>query len=87
MRDTLQTLLLHQQLTDETQIFLQALRTNDFTHAKHMMSEVWREMSLPDFQAMIRKNCPLCQIDGHVCRVDHGRRTGGCGRCLPVFLQ
>ena len=58
MRDTLQTLLLHQQLTDETQIFLQALRTNDFTHAKHMMSEVWREMSLPDFQAMIQKELP-----------------------------
>ncbi len=58
MRDTLQTLLLHQQLTDETQIFLQALRTNDFAHAKEMMSEVWQEMSLSEFQGMIQEELP-----------------------------
>ena len=58
MRETLQTLLLHQQLTDETQIFLQALRTNDFAHAKEMMSEVWQEMSLSEFQGMIQEELP-----------------------------
>jgi len=59
MRDTLQTLLLHKQLTDETQIFLQALRGNDFAHAKEMMSEVWQEMPLPEFQAMIQEELPV----------------------------
>ena len=59
MRDTLQTLLLHQQLTDDAQIFLQALRSEDFVHAKGMMTDIWQRMGLPEFQSMIRDEMPV----------------------------
>jgi len=58
MRDTLKTLLLHQKITDEVQIFLQALRTGDFSHAKGMMTAVWQEISSPEYQSMIQSELP-----------------------------
>ena len=58
MRDTLQTLLLHQKLTDETQIFVQALRMGDFAHAIGMMTEVWSEMSPEFYQSMVESELP-----------------------------
>ena len=58
VRDTIQTLLLHQKLTDETQIFLQALRSADTRHAWGMMSKSWEGMSCSDFSSMISERLP-----------------------------
>ena len=58
VRDTLQTLLLHQKLTDETQIFLQALRSGDTRHAWSMMSKSWDGMNCSDFSSMISERLP-----------------------------
>ena len=62
MRDSLETLLLHHQLTEKARNFFKAVRLGDFVEAKSRMSATWQTVPADDLCDMIRDDLPLLPL-------------------------
>ena len=62
MRDSLEPLLLHHQLTEKARNFFKAVRLGDFVKAKSRMSATWQTVPADDLCDMIRDDLPLLPL-------------------------
>ena len=59
IRDSLQTLLLHQQFTETARDFFKAVRSGNYGEAKSKMSPAWQGVSTGELREMIQNDLPL----------------------------
>ena len=62
IRDSLQTLLLHQQFTETARDFFKAVRSRNYAEAKSRMSPAWQGVSTGELRDMIQNDLPLLPL-------------------------
>ena len=62
IRDSLQTLLLHQQFTEIARDFFKAVRSRNYGEAKSRMSPAWQGVSPGELRDMIQNDLPLLPL-------------------------
>ena len=59
IRNSLQTLLLHQLFTETARDFFKAVRSGNYGEAKSKMSPAWQGVSTGELREMIQNDLPL----------------------------
>ena len=62
IRNSLQTLLLHQQFTETARDFFKAVRSGNYGEAKSKMSPAWQGVSTGELREMIQNDLPLLPL-------------------------
>ena len=62
IRDSLQTLLLHQQFTETARDFFKAVRSRNYGEAKSRMSPVWQGVTPGELRDIIQNDLPLLPL-------------------------
>jgi len=64
IRDSLQTLLLHHQLTEKVRVFFKSIRLGDYDKTKATMSAVWKSVDTAKLRGVICNDLPLLPASG-----------------------
>jgi hypothetical protein len=87
IRNSLQTLLLHQLFTETARDFFKAVRSGNYGEAKSKMSPAWQGVSTGELREMIQNDLPLRRSRRrHISAWPWIRNERRAGR-LPVFRR